>query len=166
MTIKKQDKITNRSQDEEMVNEGGGQAAVADRPRGDSLIDEPVLHSSAGGLDLARGWVGSLSGVILVALAIVETVLAGRLGFLLASANSNNGFVDFIYDVSKPLAEPFQGIVANSGNLEYASAIAMGVYAVAALLLIAALFALAGGPPSGDDSVVSSSSRPSERVIR
>lgn len=102
----------------------------------------------------------------MVALAIVETVLAGRLGFLLASANSNNGFVDFIYDVSKPLAEPFQGIVANSGNLEYASAIAMGVYAVAALLLIAALFALAGGPPSGDDSVVSSSSRPSERVIR
>ena len=58
----------------------------------------------------------------MVALAVVETLLVGRLAFLLAEANANNGFVNFIYDVSKPLAEPFQGIVANSGNLEYASA--------------------------------------------
>ena len=104
------------------------------------------MHSSTGGWNLARGWVRSLGAVIMVALAVVETLLLGRLGFLLAEANANNGFVNFIYDVSKPLAEPFQGIVANSGNLEYASVIAMGVYAVAALLLIAALFAITAGP--------------------
>jgi uncharacterized protein YggT (Ycf19 family) len=130
------------------------------------VVEEQVVHSSVGSWDLARGWARSLSGVIMVALAAVEALLAGRVGFLLADANPGNGFVNFIYDVTKPLAEPFQGIVANSGNLEYASAIAMGVYAVAALLIIAALFALTGGPSSGGDSVVSSSSRQSERVIR
>jgi uncharacterized protein YggT (Ycf19 family) len=130
------------------------------------VVEEQVVHSSAGGLDLARGWVRSLGAVILVALAVVETLLVGRLGFLLAEANSSNGFVNFIYDVSKPLASPFQGIVANSGNLEYASLIAMAVYAIAALLLIAALFALTGGPSSAGETVVSSRKQQSERVVR
>jgi uncharacterized protein YggT (Ycf19 family) len=132
--------------------------AVADSPiaRDDSVVEEQVVHSTAGGWNLARGWVRSLGAVILVALAVVETLLVGRLGFLLAEANAGNSFVNFIYDVSKPLAEPFQGIVANSGNFEYASAIAMGVYAVAAVLLIAALFAITSGPsPAGEKTVTS-----------
>ena len=155
-------------QDGEMPEESGGRTAVADRPiaRDQSLVEEQVVHSSAGGLDLARGWVRSLGGVILVALAVVETLLVFRLGFLLAEANSNNGFVNLIYDVSKPLAAPFQGIVANSGNLEYASPIAMGVYAVAALLLIAVLFAITGGPSAAGETVVSSRTQQSERVVR
>jgi uncharacterized protein YggT (Ycf19 family) len=137
---------------------GHRQTAVEDRPivRDESVVEEQVVHSSAGGWDLARGWVRSLGAVILVALAVVETLLAGRLAFLLAEANANNGFVNFIYDVSKPLAEPFQGIVANSGNLEYASPIAMVVYAVAALLLIALLFAITAGPSAAGDKVVTS----------
>jgi uncharacterized protein YggT (Ycf19 family) len=132
--------------------------AVEDRPiaRDESVVEEQVVHSSAGGWNMARGWVRSLGAVILVALAVVETLLLGRLVFLLAEANANNGFVNFIYDVSKPLAEPFQGIVANSGNLEYASLIAMGVYAVAALLLIAALFAITSGPSAAGEKVVTS----------
>jgi uncharacterized protein YggT (Ycf19 family) len=132
--------------------------AVEDRPvaRDDSVVEEQVVHSSAGGWNMARGWVRSLGAVILVALAVVETLLAGRLAFLLAEANANNGFVNFIYDISKPLAEPFQGIVANSGNLEYASLIAMGVYAIAALLLIAALFAITSGPSATGEKVVTS----------
>jgi len=140
------------------TDDGQTRTAVADRPvaRGESVVEEQVVHSSAGGWDLARGWVRSLGAVILVALAVVETLLIGRLGFLLAEANANNGFVNFIYDVSKPLAEPFQGIVANSGNLEYASAIAMGVYAVAALLLIAVLFAVTSGPSGAGEKVVTS----------
>jgi uncharacterized protein YggT (Ycf19 family) len=131
--------------------------AVADPPiaRDESVVEQQVVHST-GGWDLARGWVRSLGAVILVALAVVETLLVGRLVFLLAEANANNGFVSFIYDVSKPLTEPFQGIVANSGNLEYASVIAMGVYAVAAMLLIAALFAITSGPSGAGEKVVSS----------
>jgi uncharacterized protein YggT (Ycf19 family) len=152
--------MTIRRQDPEEIEEGGGRRpAGEDRPitRDDSeQVEEQVVHSSGGGWNLARGWVRSLGAVILAALAVVETLLVGRLGFLLADANSNNGFVNFIYDVSKPLAEPFQGIVANSGNLEYASPIAMGVYLVAALLLIAVLFAITSGPSAAGEKVVTS----------
>ena len=151
--------MTIRRQDEETAD-GSGQrtATVEDRPiaRDESVVEEQVVHSSSGGWNLARGWVRSLGAVILVALAVVETVLVGRLAFLLAEANATNGFVNFIYDVSKPLAEPFQGIVANSGNLEYASPIAMVVYAVAALLLIAVLFAITSGPSAAGEKVVTS----------
>ena len=151
--------MTIRRQDEEIAD-GSGQrtATVEDRPiaRDESVVEEQVVHSSAGGWNLARGWVRSLGAVILVALAVVETLLVGRLAFLLAEANATNGFVNFIYDVSKPLAEPFQGIIANSGNLEYASPIAMVVYAVAALLLIAALFAITSGPSAAGEKVVTS----------
>jgi uncharacterized protein YggT (Ycf19 family) len=160
--------MTIQRQDEQIAADGGQRTVVADLPvaRDESVVQEQVVQSSAGGLDMARGWVRSLGGVILVALAVVETLLVGRLGFLLAEANSSNGFVNFIYDVSKPLAEPFQGIVANTGNLEYASAIAMGVYAVAALLLIAALHAITGGPSTAGETLVSSRTQQSERVIR
>ena len=142
--------------------------AVADTPiaRDDSVVEEQVVHSPAGGWNLARGWVRSLGAVIMAALAIVETLLVFRLGFLLANANSNNGFVDFIYDLSKPLAAPFQGIVANTGNLEYASPIAMVVYAVAALLLIAVLFAITSGPSAAGEKVVSSRTQQSKRDVR
>ena len=177
--------MTIRRQDEGVVDGGGQRTAVAedppiardngsrqttadDRPiaRDDSVVEEQVVHSSAGGWNLARGWVRSLGAVILVALALVETLLVGRMGFLLAEANASNGFVNFVYDASKPLAEPFQGIVANSGNLEYASAIAMGVYAVAALLLIAALFAITAGPSVAGGKVVTSRTQQSERAGR
>ena len=166
--------MTIRRQDEETADGSGQRAAtvddqptprdndhrhtaVEDRPvRDESVVEEQVVHSSAGGWNLARGWIRSLGAVIMVALAVVETLLLGRLAFLLAEANASNGFVNFIYDVSKPLAEPFQGIVANSGNLEYASAIAMVVYAVAALLLIAVLFAITSGPSAAGEKVVTS----------
>src|SRR5450830_840259 len=101
--------------------------------RDDSVVEEQVVHSPAGGWNLARGWVRSLGGVIMAALAVVEALLAFRLGLLLAEANPTSGFVKFIYHFSRPLAAPFQGIVTNRGDLEYASLIAMGVYLVAAL---------------------------------
>ena len=160
--------MTIRRQDEQTADESGPRTAVADRPiaRADSVVEQQVMHSPAGGWNLARGWVRSMGAVIMAALAIVETLLVFRLGFLLASANSNNGFVNFIYDLSKPLAAPFQGIVANTGNLEYASPIAMVVYAVAALLLIAVLFAVTSGPSAAGETVVSSRTQQSERVVR
>jgi uncharacterized protein YggT (Ycf19 family) len=93
-------------------------------------------------------------------------LLVFRLGLLLAKANASNSFVNFIYDVSKPLASPFQGIVADSGNLEYASPIAMGVYAVSALLLIAVLFAITAGPSATGESVLTSRTQQSKRIVR
>jgi len=168
MTVHKPDEATIRRQDEALAVGGGRDTAVADRPiaTNDSVVEERVAQSSAGGWDLTRGWIRSLGAVILVALAVVETLLIGRLGFLLAEANASNGFVSFIYDASKPLAEPFQGIVANSGNLEYASAIAMVVYAVAALLAIAVLFAVTAGPSAAGAKVVTSRTQPGDRAVR
>jgi|GEM_PF-1009562 len=161
--------MTILTQDEEMAGGSGRRTAVADRPivRDDSIVEEQVVRSPTGGWNLARGWGHSLGDVVMVALAVVEAVLAFRLVFLLATANSHNGFVSFIYGISKPLAAPFQGIVANSGNLQFAAPIAMGVYAVAALLLIAVLSATTAGPSSaGGEKVVTSRTRRSERGIR
>jgi uncharacterized protein YggT (Ycf19 family) len=176
--------MTIRRQDEQMADESGRRTAVADRPiarddngqgsavadrsiaRDDSVVEEQVVHSPAGGWNLARGWVRSLGAAILVALAIVETLLVFRVGFLMAKANASNSFVNFIYDLSKPLASPFQGIVADSGNLEWASPIAMGVYAIAALLLIAVLFAVTAGPSAAGEKVVSSRTQQSDRLVR
>jgi uncharacterized protein YggT (Ycf19 family) len=157
----KEGRMTIRREDEETADESGRRTAAEDRPitRDDSVVEEQVVYSPAGGWNLARDWVRSLVAVIMVALAVVETLLAFRLGFLLAKANSSNGFVNFIYDISKPLAAPFQGIVTKSGNLEYASLIAMGVYAVAALLLIAALSAITAGPSAAGEKVVTSRTR-------
>lgn len=160
--------MTIQRQDEEMRDEGGPRTAVEERPvaRNESVVEEQVVHSPAGGWNLARGWVRSLGALIMVALAVVETLLVFRLGFLLADANANNGFVNFIYDVSKPLAAPFQGIIADSGNLEFASPIAMVVYAVAALLLIAALFAITAGPSAAGEKVVTSRTQQRDRTVR
>ena len=161
--------MTIRRQDEGMADERGQRTAVADRPlvRDASVVEEQVVHSPAGGWNLARGWIQSLGGAIFVALAVVETLLVFRLGLILATANATNGFVKFIYNLSRPLAAPFQGIVSKSGNFEYASLIAMGVYAVAALLLVAGLSAITtAGPSTGGDKVVTSRTQQSERVVR
>jgi uncharacterized protein YggT (Ycf19 family) len=161
--------MTIRKQDEETADESGQRTTVVEHPpiaRDDSVVEEQVVRSSAGGWNLARGWVRSLGAIIMVALAVVEALLVFRLGFLLAEANASNGFVNFIYDVSKPLAAPFQGIVADSGNLEYASPIAMGVYAVAALLLIAVLYAITAGPSAAGEKVVTSRTQQRERDVR
>ena len=174
--------MTIRTSNEETPNTAGAQPAVVNPPvtpqtngvssatpdlpnaRNDSVVEEQVMRSPAGGWDLTRGWVRSLGGVIMASLAIVETLLVFRFGFLLSGANADNGFVNFIYDISKPLASPFQGIIADSGNLEFASPIAMAVYAVAALLLIAVLFAVTSGPSAAGEKVTTSRSQRSERV--
>ena len=106
-------------------------------------------------------WIG-------ISLAVVEVILGFRLGFLLAGANPSNGFVDFIYDISDPLAEPFQGIVSNrgvdGGTFEPASIIAMLVYLVAGALLIALILATRSGLVPHGDRVVSSRTRRREGV--
>ena len=159
--------MTVQRQDNEKAGGSGARTVVAAPTiaRDDSVVQEQVVHSPAGGWNLTRGWVRSLGGAIMVALAIVETLLVFRVGFLLAKANASNSFVNFIYDLSKPLASPFQGIVADSGNLEWASPIAMGVYAIAALLLIAVLFAVTAGPSATGESVLTSRTQ-SERIVR
>jgi hypothetical protein len=131
--------------------------------------EEEVIRSRGTGWDFATGWVRTFGLWIVVVLAAVETALAFRLGLLLAGANPSNGFVEFIYDVSAPLADPFEGIFSNravsDGLLESAAVVAMVVYLAGVLLLVAALWALAAVPsPAGDRSVISRSHRRTNTV--
>ena len=130
--------------------------------------EEQVTTATPSGWSVARGWMGFLAAFIGIALAGVEVILGFRLGFLLANANPNNGFVDFIYDISDPLTDPFQGIVSNrsvdGGVFEPASVIAMLVYLLAGALLIALVLAMANALAPHGDRVVSSRRRHREGV--
>lgn len=122
--------------------------------------EEEVVRSRGTAWDFAAGWVRAFGVWIMVALAVVEAALAFRLGLLLAGANPSNGFVEFIYDVSGPLVDPFEGIARNravdGGVFEPAALIAMVVYLVAALLLVALLWALTAGPSPGGERFATS----------
>ena len=127
--------------------------------------DEVVEERRGDPWNIARGWVRMVGAWIMVVLAVVETILIFRLGFQMASANPNNGFVDFIYDVSGGLVGPFEGIARNrsvgdGGVFEPATVIAMAVYLVAAMLLVAMIWALTSAPsPAGERSVTTRSHR-------
>src|SRR5437762_2891320 len=73
-------------------------------------------------------------------LAIVEGFLGLRFLLKLFAANSANGFVQWIYDMSAALLQPFRGIFPvhvfqNRYVLEFSTLFAMMVYAVLALVL-------------------------------
>jgi len=157
--------LTIRRRVEEVDEDGMRTVTTTDEPTRETVAssDETVAEEQvvrSGGWNTARGFVRTFGLWILVALAVVETLLGFRLGFLLAGANPANGFVDFIYDVSEPLADSFGGIAVNravdgGGVFESASLIAMIVYAVAAFLLLAALWAITAFPsPGGEHSGV------------
>ena len=164
----------------EKVEDERGRHATAVPERG--YVHESTTHAARNEVDaedqvttatpsassVARGWIGVFAAWIGISLAVVEVILGFRLGFLLAGANPSNGFVDFIYDISDPLAEPFQGIVSNrgvdGGTFEPASIIAMLVYLVAGALLIALILATRSGLVPHGDRVVSSRTRRREGV--
>jgi uncharacterized protein YggT (Ycf19 family) len=135
------------------------------------VSDEAVTTANPSGASIARRLMGTLALFIGVAVAFVETLLGFRLAFLLGEANSANGFVDFIYDVTKPLVEPFQGIIANDtlnngGLFEPATVIAMAVYLAAAVFLIAVVLVAASGMGPDRETVVTSRSRQRERAVQ
>src|SRR5438093_5828014 len=118
----------------EKVEDERGRHATAVPERG--YVHEPTTHAARNEVDaeeqvttatpsassLARGWIGVFAAWIGISLAVVEGILGFRLGFLLAGGNPSNGFVDFIYDISDPLAHPFLRIafrrVTHVGILE------------------------------------------------
>src|SRR2546425_1194860 len=102
--------MTIRRRVEEIDEDGRHSIMIKEEPMmtrasNDEMVTEEQVTRS-GGWNLARGFVRTFGLWVLAALAIVETLLGFRLGFLLAGANPANGFVDFIYDVSGPLADP------------------------------------------------------------
>ncbi len=86
-------------------------------------------------------------------------MLAFRLAFQLGGANSTNGFVDFIYDVSYPFQAPFVGIANHSTSgstvFEPETVIAMGVWAAVTILLVVFVNVITSVPAASERESVS-----------
>jgi len=132
--------------------------------------EEEVIQTHPDTWNVARGWVRTFGAFVAVAFAVIETLLMFRFGFLLAGANPSNGFVNFIYDISGGLVDPFEGIVAadtvGDGVFEPASLIALVVYAAVALLLMMLLWAASSAPSASGDRAVTTRSRHRTREIQ
>lgn len=102
-------------------------AVVTERPVATEATAD-VVDTSPGVIAARLVWF--VAGVILV-------ILAFRFFFILTGANPGNGFVNFIYNVSHPLAAPFFGIFGYEQTLgvekfEFSTLVAMAVYALVA----------------------------------
>jgi hypothetical protein len=110
------------------------------------------------GFTLARAWMRTFNLFVGFLLLVLETLLAFRLAFQLAGANSANGFVDFIYDVSHPFQAPFAGIANHSTSgstvFEPETVIAMAVWAAVTILVVVFVNVITTAPaPSERESV-------------
>ncbi len=88
-----------------------------------------------------------LASLLLWVAGVVETVLLVRLLLRLFAANPQNGFVSFIYQVTRPLISPFFGAVGvqlntGPGSFETTTAVAMVVYGILAFLVVALIDAI------------------------
>lgn len=89
-------------------------------------------------------WYNQTKNVIYYILGIIEVLLAFRLAFKLLGANPANGFVIWLYAITKALTAPFYGIfgtfVGRDAIAQYifepATVVAMIVYAVIAIGLV------------------------------
>jgi hypothetical protein len=115
--------------------------------------EEEVVSAYPDGLSVARGFARTFNLLVAFVALLVETLLAFRLGFALGGANPNNGFVNFIYDVSAPFVAPFETIrneeIVGGGVFEPETVIAMAVYAVAAVLIILFVSIITSAPRTG-----------------
>ena len=111
-----------------------------------------------GGYALARAWMRTFNLFVGFLLLVLETMLAFRLAFQLAGANSANGFVDFIYDVSHPFQALFAGIANHSTSgstvFEPETVIAMAVWAVVTILLVVFVNVITTAPAPSERSAV------------
>lgn len=83
--------------------------------------------------------------------AVVESFLGLRFLLKLFGANGNNGFVDWVYEMSGALLEPFRGIFPskvfeNQYVLEFSTLFAMLMYAIIALLIMWLITAITPEP--------------------
>jgi uncharacterized protein YggT (Ycf19 family) len=78
-----------------------------------------------------------VSRVIWFIAGVILVLLAFRFVFVLLGANESNGFANFIYSVSYPLASPFFGLFGYSlkygvSRVEVSTLVAAAVYAIVA----------------------------------
>lgn len=153
-----------RKRIEERDGDGRRVTTVVEEP--DEAVVEEYGETAvySGPLSRVATMVAMLSWWMALAGVAVFTLLAFRLGFEMGEANPANNFVDFIYDITGPLIQPFQGIAGartldNGGIFHPETAIAMGVYAIATLLVVIAMNVVAGMIASADTEPVVRRSR-------
>ena len=119
-----------------------------------------VVRSTGSSADLVRGTLRMISALVAVTVVALETLLLFRFGFLLGGANPNNGFVDFIYDATGWLVEPFEGIASTSasgdGVFDPATVIAMAVVLAAGILVMLVLWAISTFPTHSTEHAATS----------
>ncbi len=79
-----------------------------------------------------------VAGIINFIFGVMILLLSLRFVFKLLAANPLNGLVDFVYDFSAPLVQPFVGIFGQAdaaGRFELATLIAIIVYGLIAAVL-------------------------------
>ena len=99
---------------------------------------EPVDYELDGDNEHTRRIIAyrRISAVIWTITGFIEILIGLRILFKLLAANSGNGFVNFIYNLSGVFVNPFQGMVndvsSGSSILEINSLIAMLIFALLA----------------------------------
>jgi uncharacterized protein YggT (Ycf19 family) len=91
--------------------------------------------------------------------AVVEGILGLRFVLKLFGANDNSGFVNWVYEMSSGLLDPFRGIFPakvfeNRYVIEFSTLFAMLMYAVIALLIIAVINAVTAPAVVDEEPVV------------
>lgn len=109
-----------------------------------------VVHSSRGAAEFVRDSMRSLAMLIGVVAFGLLALLSFRFAFLLGGANPSNGFVEFIYDSTGWLVDPFDGIASQSdsgdGVFDPATLIAMAVVITVTVLVMLTLRAITSVP--------------------
>lgn len=109
-----------------------------------SYVDEPLAQESVVERRqtsvYARSLRSTLTGLIGLALLVLEVLLAVRFALVAFAANPNGSFTNFILDISSPVLRPFRDTFAlrswDRGVLDYNILLAMGVWFIAGVLLI------------------------------
>jgi hypothetical protein len=114
----------------------------------DVLLEREEQLSRRRGRGSGLDWGRITRAWVVPSLILIESLLAFRLGFLLVSADPLNGFVSFVYEVTRPLVSPFEGVIkpstlGDTGVFEPSILVAMLAYLVGALLLTSLANAIA-----------------------
>jgi uncharacterized protein YggT (Ycf19 family) len=122
--------------------------------REDQVFDDPYIRRY-NGLDRT-------AQIIYFLLGVLEIMLALRFLFRLLSADTSNGFANFIFNFTSPFVVPFNGIfndqaLTRTGVFEFSTLLAMAIYALIAYGIVKLLYVLLA--PNRSTEEVHSSTR-------
>jgi uncharacterized protein YggT (Ycf19 family) len=103
-----------------------------------------------------RQTLNRIAAVISFLVGLLGVLLISRFFLLLFAANPTNDIVDFVYDVTKPFVEPFEGIfddyVFDVDNvIEWSSLIAFVVWSLVGGAIVSVMYFLFDKPASADE---------------